>query len=58
MPSNNVLVNYALSFDVNDSQMDELMDWLRLNSWCARDLFREEGEATEVCRTPEKSSNR
>jgi len=32
MPSNNILVNDILSFEVNDLKTDELMEWLRLNS--------------------------
>jgi len=32
MPSNNILVNHILSFEVNDLKTDELMEWLRLNS--------------------------
>jgi hypothetical protein len=40
MPSNNILVNHILSFKVNDSKMDELREWLRLNSWDTKDLSR------------------
>jgi hypothetical protein len=57
MPSNNVLVNHTLSFEVNDSRMDELTEWLRLNSWNTKDLSKVE-EPTEFCRNLEKSSNR
>ena len=57
MPSNNVLVNRVLSFVVNDSRMDELIEWLRLNTWNTKDLPKVE-EPTEVCCNLEKSSNR
>ena len=57
MPSNNVLVNRVLSFEVNDSRMDKLIEWLRLNTWNTKDLPKVE-EPTEVCHSLEKSSNR
>ena len=57
MPSNTILVNHTLSFEVNDSRMDELTEWLWLNSWNTKDLTKAE-EPTEVCHSLEKSSNR
>lgn len=58
MPNNIVCVNHVLSFKVNDSRMSKLMEWLRLKSWLIGDLAKLEEKTTEICRSPEKSSNR
>jgi len=31
MPSNNTLINYTISYEVNDDEMLQLMKWLKEN---------------------------
>ena len=56
MPSNNVCVNHVLNFEVNDSRMVELMEWLQLNSWDIKDSSKGE-ETIGVCHNLDHASS-
>ena len=51
MPSNNILINGVLSYQVSDRKMDELLEWLNQNGYDKRE--KDAGRVAIPCNQPQ-----